>query len=157
MARLSALLSLSIVLGRVESLIPTIPIPGVKLGLASVVTLIILYVYGPKEAFMILLLRIILVSILFGKLLSFSFFLSLSGGLLAFLFMLIAKKSKIFSIYGVSVCGAVGHSIGQIIAAIFLLSTFSLLYYLPVMVFLSIFTGLLTALVSQKVKTVIEE
>ncbi len=155
-ARLGVLLALSIVFSIIESFIPSVPIPGVKLGLASVVTLIVLYLYGTKDALLILLLRIFLVSILIGKLFSFGFYLSLSGGMLAFFLMVITKKIKVFSIYGVSVAGAVGHAIGQIVLASILLSTFSLLYYLPIMALLSVFTGLLTALVSEKVKKQLE-
>lgn len=92
---LSGLLAIAVVLGIVESFIP-LGIPGVKLGLVNIVTLMVFYIYSPKEAFLILILRIFLVGLLYSGLFSQAFLLSLSGGIFAFLLMwilYIIKKS----------------------------------------------------------------
>jgi heptaprenyl diphosphate synthase len=147
---LAIMLSLSIVLSIVESLLPVIPIPGVKLGLANVVTLIVMYIYGEKDAFMVLLLRIVLVGLLRGNIFSVTFFLSLSGGMTAYLMMVIFKKVKVFSIIGVSIMGAFGHSVGQIVMAIFLIERAELIYYFPYVLVISVVTGVMTGLIAFK-------
>ncbi len=147
---LAIMLSLSIVLSIVESLLPVIPIPGVKLGLANVVTLIVMYIYGEKDAFMVLLLRIILVGLLRGNIFSVTFFLSMSGGMTAYLMMILFKNVKVFSVIGVSIMGAFGHSVGQIVMAIFLIERAELIYYFPYVLVISVITGVLTGLVAYK-------
>lgn len=148
LTRLSMLLAISIVLAIVEAFLPAIPIPGVKLGLANVITLIILVVYDKKDAFIVLLLRVLLVSLLRGTFLNISFYMSLSGGIVAYTFMLITMYVKKFSLVGVSISGAFGHSIGQIFMAIILLSTPALVYYFPYILLLSITTGVLTGFIA---------
>jgi len=145
---LSIMLSIAIVVSIIESMIPVFWVPGAKLGLANIITLVILYVYGEKDAFMVLLLRILLVGLLRGTFLMPGFFLSLSGGLLAYIFMVSFKRMKVFSIVGVSVTGSLGHSLGQILMAIVLLSTPELIYYFPIIFFISIPTGIFTGYVS---------
>lgn len=146
---LAVMLAASIVLSIVESFIPVF-IPGVKLGLANVVTLIIFYMYGDRDALLILVLRIFLVGILAGTIASPGFFLSLSGGMVAYVMMFIFKHLKVFSIIGVSIMGAFGHSVGQIAMAIFLIERTELIFYLPWILVLSVVTGVLTGMVSQK-------
>lgn len=148
LTRLSMLLAISIVLAIVESFLPAIPIPGVKLGLANVITLIILVVYDKKDAFVVLLLRVLLVSLLRGSFLNISFYMSLSGGVSAYLFMILSLHAKKFSLVGVSISGAFGHSLGQIIMAIILLSTPALVYYFPYILLLSIGTGIITGYIA---------
>lgn len=142
------LLAISIVLAIVETFLPPIPVPGVKLGLANVVTLIILVIFNRKDAFIVLIIRIVLVSLLRGNIFNISFFLSLSGGLMAYILMVLSYKFKYFSLVGVSISGAFGHSLGQIIMAIFLLSTPSLIYYFPYILLLSIGTGVVTGYIA---------
>ncbi len=155
--RISVFLAISIVISAVESIIPSVPIPGVKLGLAAVIILIFMYFFSTKEAFIILILRIVLTSLILGKFLNIGFYLSLSGGLTSFAIMVALKRTNLFSIYGVSVAGAIGHAVGQIVVAIFLLSTSALIYYLPVMLLISIFTGLITASIANKTGKYIEK
>jgi len=146
---LAVMLAASIVLSIIESFIPVF-IPGVKLGLANVVTLIIFYLYGDKDAFLILILRIFLVGILVGTIWSPGFYLSLSGGLTAYVMMFLFKHLKVFSIVGVSIMGAFGHSVGQIAMAIFLIERTELIFYLPYILVLSVATGVITGIVSRK-------
>ena len=150
---LAIMLSISIVLSIVESTISVaiaIPIPGVKLGLANIVTLIIMYMYGERDAFTIVLLRIVLVGLLRGNIFSITFYLSFSGGMFAYIMMVIFKNLKVFSPVGVSIMGAFGHSVGQIVMAIFLLKTQELIYYFPLILVLSVITGVLTGLLAQR-------
>jgi len=147
---LSLFLSMSIVLSIVESFIPSISIPGAKLGLANIMTLVILNLYGEKDAFLIVILRIFLVGLLRGTIGSPAFFLSLSGGLLAYLLMVAFLKMKVFSIVGVSVMGSLGHSLGQILMAIFILSVPELVYYFPFLFLIAIPTGVFTGLVAKR-------
>lgn len=138
----------AIVLSILESLIPVF-VPGVKLGLANVVILIMLYEFKVYEALGVNLLRILLVGILRGTLLSPTFLMSLSGGMLSFLIMLIFSRIKVFSCIGVSVLGSVGHATGQILIAIVMLSTSAVLYYLPFIGILSVLTGVLSGIITK--------
>lgn len=147
---LGVMLSASIVLSIVDSQISAVMIPsvGVKLGLANVVTLLIMYLYDTKSAFLLAILRIILVAILMGATLV-SFALSFAGGMSAFLMMALFKKLKIFSIIGVSISGAFGHSVGQILTVMFIVEVTELIYSLPYILTLSVITGVLTGMVSK--------
>lgn len=150
--RLSMLLALSIVLSIIESMIPLlngIMIPGLKLGLANIIVVFVLYVYGIKEALYVSLLRILLVGLLRTGLFNITFFFSLSGAIISLLFMFVIKRFP-FSILGVSVVGSLGHSLGQIITAIIFLNNVNLLYYLPWLLLFSIPTGICIGLLANK-------
>ncbi len=147
---LSILLSMAIVLSIVESFIPSFTIPGAKLGLANIITIVVLNLYTEKDALLIVVLRIILVGLLRGTIGFPTFFLSLSGGFLAFLMMVTFKRLKVFSSISIGVMGSLGHSIGQIAAAIILLSTPQLVYYLPFIFLIAIPTGIFTGAVAQR-------
>lgn len=145
---LSMLLAMAIVLNMVETLIP-IFIPGVKLGLANIIILIMLYKFKPTEALIVNLLRIIIVGLIRSTLLSPTFLMSLTGGILSYLLMLLFSRGKIFSPIGVSVLGAVGHTVGQIVIAIILLDTTAFVYYLPLIAILSVFTGVFSGMLAR--------
>lgn len=145
---LSMLLAMAIVLNMVETLIP-IFIPGVKLGLANIIILIMLYEFKPTEALIVNLLRIIIVGLIRSTLLSPTFLMSLTGGILSYLLMLLFSRGKIFSPIGVSVLGAVGHTVGQIVIAIILLDTTAFVYYLPLIALLSVFTGVFSGILAR--------
>lgn len=148
---IACLLTISIVISIIEGILFPIPIVGVKLGLANIVTLILLFKYSKILTFTVVLLRILIVSFLIGTFLGPTFYMSLSGGLLALFVMMIIKKINVFSIFGISICGAVAHSIGQILATFILLETFLTIYYLPLILFASLFSGVFTAFVARKV------
>ncbi len=145
---LSMLLAMAIVLNMVETLIP-IFIPGVKLGLANIIILIMLYEFKPTEALIVNLLRIIIVGLIRSTLLSPTFLMSLTGGILSYLLMLLFSRGKIFSPIGVSVLGAVGHTVGQIVIANILLDTTAVVYYLPLIALLSVFTGVFSGILAR--------
>ena len=124
---------------------PLVPIPGIKLGLANIVTLTLLVKSNWKDALIVLVMRIILGSIFAGQMMSF--FYSLAGGLLCLLVM--ALLHKILSskfLWFISIAGAIGHNIGQILVAMIILDSGYVLYYLPYLLISGIITGLFTGL-----------
>ncbi len=142
------LLAMAIVLNILESFIH-FGIPGVKLGLANIIILIMLYEFKSYEALAVDVLRILLVGLLRGNFLSPTFIMSLSGGLLSFLIMYLFSRIKVFSPIGVSVLGAVSHATGQVIAAILMLGTQAVVYYLPFIGILSIGTGIISGIITR--------
>lgn len=148
---LSMLLALSVVLSIIESFIPIFNgiIPGMKIGLANILIVYSLYVYGFKDTIFLVILRVLLVGILRTGIFSIGFFLSLSGGVLSIFIMYLAKKTKL-SIIGVSIIGAISHSVGQIFMAVILLNSFNLIYYLPYLFIFSIITGSIIGNISKE-------
>lgn len=150
MTLLANFLAIAIVLNIIESAIPVIPVPGAKLGFANVVTLIVLYVYSFKDSSILTIARVLLVSLLTGKLLGPVFYMSIVGGALAILAMGLFKKMNFFGILGVSVLGSVFHCVGQVIGGYFVIGSTAIVLYLPVMLFLSIPAGVVTGLIAQR-------
>lgn len=150
---LSAILTaVSIILHFVEGMfaIP-VPIPGIKLGLSNIVSLVALYLFGPVDAFVILLLRVFMTSFLYSGFSSLIF--SIAGGILSVAAMSLIWKlrEKGFSIISASVAGGVFHNIGQILAAVLVMRTTAVFYYLPVLVVSGIATGVLTGITAKGV------
>lgn len=154
---LSILLALSIILSVVDSMISSLVIPfvGVKLGLANVVTIIIMYQFNNRDALLLAITRILIVALIRGSAVQ-TLMMSLSGGLLAYSLMYISKKTNVFSLIGVSVTGAVGHSVGQIVMAIIWVSRIEIGFALPYVLLLSVVTGVFTGIVSKKVLQVLK-
>ena len=110
------LLALALLLSYIEVLLPlSIGIPGVKLGLANLASLICLYLFGLRRAALISLLRIILTGFLFGNMAAILY--SLSGATLSLTAAVLAKRSQLFGEIGVSVIGAIFHNLGQLAVA----------------------------------------
>lgn len=143
------LTAIALTIFMVEAQIPAlVPIPGVKLGLANIVTVFALFAYGPKDALLILLIRVFLGSVFSGQMTTF--FFSLSGGLLCFAVTRLMKKVlSERQIWVAAVIGAVFHNIGQIIVAILITSTPGIIVYLPILLVSGIITGLFTGLCAQ--------
>ena len=136
------LIALALALSYTERFIPLqmfVPLPGVKLGLANVVTLTALYLLGSRYAFAVLLIRCMMGAFFGGGISGLLF--SLSGGVLAMVVMAFCKKVPIFSVYGVSILGAAAHNIGQIFAAMVLLQSYYIAAYLPYLLVVALFTG----------------
>lgn len=152
-AKLSMLLSISVVLALIESFIPIFSgiAPGIKLGLANIVIVFSIYYLSIKDAIYISVLRVILMGILRTGLFSISFFFSLSGALLSIIFMYLAKNTTKMSVVGVSVIGAIGHSVGQILIAVLFLSNINIFYYLPILLISSVITGIIVGIISSKI------
>lgn len=143
------LTALAIVLSIAERLFPldaVIPVPGVKLGLANVVTLFALTRLQPRDALAILVCRVALSSLLLGSITGFLF--SMTGGLLSLLVMqaLLHIEGRFCSLLGVSVAGAAAHNVGQIVAAIFWMGTGAVIAYLPFLLVMAVPLGLVTGL-----------
>ena len=139
------LVSVALVLSYIERFIPLqllVPLPGVKLGLANIVSIMALYMLGARQAFIILALRCIMGAMFSGSITGLLF--SLTGGALAMLTMVLARRIKILSVYGVSILGAAAHNIGQIFAAAALMQTIGIGAYLPYLLCVSVVTGLAT-------------
>ena len=131
------LASLAMILSFIESRIPAfVAIPGVKVGLANIAVLFALYRLGTKEAILISVIRIIAVSMLFGTPISAIY--SLGGALVSFTVMILLKKLTPATEVSVSVAGAVGHNIGQIVVACILLETNFVIYYLPFLLLVAV-------------------
>lgn len=141
----AVLISLALALSYTERFIPLqllIPLPGVKLGLANVVTLIALYLFGGKTAFTILVIRCVLGSVFGGGITGLLF--SLTGGVLAMSVMALSKNLPFLSIYGVSILGAAAHNVGQILAAMVLMHSVYIGLYLAYLLIVALFTGFAT-------------
>ena len=141
----AVLVALALALSYSERFIPLqllIPLPGVKLGLANVVTLIALYQLGTKQAFTILVLRCVLGSLFGGGITGLWF--SLAGGILAMAVMALCRNVPFLSIYGVSVLGAAAHNIGQILVAMVLMRSPYVVLYLAYLLGVAVCTGLAT-------------
>lgn len=149
-ALIATLTASAVVIGIIESFIPSIGIPGIKLGLANIVILVTLYELGIIEAIFVNVLRVVLVSLIRGTIMSMGFVMSLTGAIFSLgimiLFYLVIRK---FSIIGVSVIGAIFHVIGQILIAMIYLGTSGIVYYLPFIALSAIVTGVIVGIVSQ--------
>jgi len=139
--------ALAMILSFVESQIPPlVAVPGVKVGLANIVVVFVLYKLGWKEAILISLLRVFLVSVLFGT--GASLLYSLAGAALSFAGMVLLKQTGLFSYVAVSVAGGVLHNVGQIVMACFILQTDILKYYLPVLIISGVLAGVVIGMLA---------
>lgn len=136
------LLALALILSYLESLVPmSFAVPGIKLGLPNVVMVFALYRLGFKAVGSISIVRVLLVSMLFGNVMTMAY--SLAGAVISLVLMWLLKKSGKFSPVGVSVAGALGHNAGQIFTAMLLLETGGIIYYLPALCISGAVTGVL--------------
>lgn len=141
------LTALALALSLAERMIPLellIPIPGIKLGLANVVTMFALLFLTPREAFAILFCRVTLAALFAGSVTSFAF--SLLGGLCALTttWILLHRRESWFSLYGISAASAAMHNVGQIIAGIVIMQSVNVIAYLPLLLIAAIPMGFLT-------------
>jgi len=146
LTRWSVLTALALTLSVTESMFfPSMlfPVPGMRLGLSNIVTLLALYLFGVFPTLLIVFLRCVITFAFGGNLTSFLF--SLAGGLLALAVMLIARNTKKFSLFGVSTAGAAAHTIGQILIACLMTGTWAVISYLPVLLLVSLLTGVVIA------------
>lgn len=145
----AVLTALALGLSTIENLFPVtllIPLPGVKLGLANIVTVFALYELGAIPALTILVARCLLGSLFAGNASALIF--SLLGGLTAMLVMIALKQLPKLSVFGVSIGGAAAHNIGQIVAAMITLGNTMVVGYLPFLLAVSLLTGTLTGFIA---------
>ena len=146
-AYLGLLTALAVIMGYVEYLIPfRFPVPGVRLGLANVVIVPVLYWFGLPAAFAVSLIRILISGMLFGN--AFGMLYSLMGTLLSLPAMEALRKRGRFSVIGVSSAGGAMHNVGQIIAAAAVTESTAVLRYLPVLLIAGDITGCLIGMIS---------
>lgn len=141
--------ALGLIFSYVETLIPfQIGIPGVKLGLANLIIVIALYKMSLREAYLLSVTRVVLAGFMFGNL--FSIIYSLAGGLLSLSVMACLKRKGDFSVIGVSIAGGVSHNIGQLVIAMAVVETFSVAYYIPVLLIAGLITGLVIGIAANE-------
>lgn len=151
--RLGLLLAIGVVINYGESfLLPLAFIaPGVKLGLANTIGLIVLYYFGPKEFVSIGFLRVILTALFTGF--GFNFYIALSGWALATIFVIIFYFWQRLSIFGLSMVSAVMHGVGQILMVAILYQTKYVINYLPILLFTGLASGLIIAVIARELVT----
>ncbi len=125
--------ALAMIFSFVEVLLPPLfaAVPGVKIGLANVVIIFVLYRHGAIRAITVSLVRVFLVFLLFGTAVSLAY--SVAGAIFSLCLMILLKKTRLFSAVGVSVAGGIAHNVGQILMAIILLGVAEIGYYLVVL------------------------
>lgn len=149
-AMCGVLIALAMILSYLESLVPiSFAVPGIKLGLANLVTIIALIRLGLGTTIIISLGRIVLSGILFGNPVVIVY--SLAGAFLSILVMCIARALRIFSVTGISVCGAVSHNLGQLLVAALLLENANILYYMAVLAISGTVAGAIIGIMTAKI------
>ena len=146
LAVLGLFTTLALILSYVEAVIPPLfPIvPGIKMGLANIVTIFLMYRFQLRHAIGVSMTRIFLSTLLFGSALSFAY--SLAGGICSILVMSVLKRVRFFSSVGISVSGAVAHNLGQILMAMLLLATPHIGYYFVILIFTGTISGVFVGL-----------
>ena len=146
--RIALLTALSLILFILEGFLPLpLPVPGAKLGLAAIVTLIALYLLPARDAALMLTLRIILASVFGGGLAPMIY--SLAGGAASFAAMVLLKRYTQLSIVGISAAGGFLHNMAQLLVAVAVLETTALFVYAPVLGIVGIFTGILIGITAR--------
>lgn len=156
-ATLGLCVALAMIMSYIESLFPlNFAVPGIKMGLANIVIIFLLYRIGFGAACVVSIIRVFLVSLLFGNVMMMAY--SIAGAALSLGLMFLLKRSGKFSVIGVSIAGGVAHNAGQIIMAIILLGAKQIAYYLPVLAVTGTVTGVLigiaASIVIKRVKRV---
>ena len=146
-AMLGLTIALAMIMSYIEALVPlSFAVPGIKMGLANIVIIFVLYKIGTKEAILVSLIRVILVSLLFSNVMAMAY--SIAGAVLSLSIMWLLKKTDKFSFIGVSIAGGIMHNVGQIIMAVILLGTEQIALYLPVLMITGTATGIVIGIVS---------
>ncbi len=144
-ARYGMLIALAFIFSYIEAMIPIpFPVPGIKLGLANLVTIVGLYTVGPAGAAAVSAVRVVLVGFTFGNL--FSMWYGLSGCIISLICMILLKRTARFSILGISAAGGAAHNVGQLLMAAFLVENSGVFVYLPVLLAAGVAAGSLIGL-----------
>lgn len=135
--------AVAIIFSYIEAILPPIwsAIPGIKVGLSNIVTVALLYKFSLKEAAIVAFIRIIIIALLFGNMMTLIY--SIAGFVLSVTIMAILKRTSLFSTVGVSIAGGVFHNLGQIIVAMILLQTKEIGYYMIVLAITGTVAGIL--------------
>lgn len=147
LTKLALLTTVALTIFVLESAIPTIPIPGIKLGLANIITLYVIHEMGLREAGAVLLVRIVLATVIAGQAVSFLY--SICGGVACLIVMWILNRFlQGHAIFVTSIFGAIAHNLGQIFAAFVVLHMTGILLYIPYLMISGVITGAFTGLVT---------
>jgi heptaprenyl diphosphate synthase len=139
--------ALALIFSYIEAIIPYSPaVPGIKLGIANIVTVIALYKFGWRDAVAVSVIRIVIAGLLFNGL--FGMLYSLAGAFLSLLGMIWLKKTDLFSVVGVSMAAGVLHNLGQLLVASALIEDLRIFFYFPVLLFSGIAAGILVGIAS---------
>ncbi|MBE6814332.1 MAG: Gx transporter family protein [Ruminococcaceae bacterium] len=147
-ALLGVLTSVALVLSYLEVMLPPIStaVPGIKMGLPNIIIIFVLYKFGLKEAVTVSLIRVFIVALLFGNVMTLAY--SVAGAVLSLALMTLFKKINLFSIVGVSIIGGISHNLGQILVAIFLFDTIQIGYYMIVLSITGTIAGVVIGIIS---------
>ncbi|MBR2674464.1 MAG: Gx transporter family protein [Mogibacterium sp.] len=144
-ARAGLMAALALIFSYVEAVIPYAPtVPGIKLGLANIVTVVALYRFGVRDAISVSAVRVMLSGLLFNGL--FGMLYSMAGALLSLVGMAVLKRTRLFSIVGVSMAAGVLHNMGQLVVAAVLIEDFRIFFYFPVLMFSGIAAGIVVGI-----------
>lgn len=144
---LSLLIAVAMILSYIEAQIPlSVSVPGVKIGLSNIATVFALYTLGAPAAVAVSVVRVILSSLLFGNFAMMIY--SLSGAALALVFMILTKRSRVFSVIGVSVTGGVMHNAGQVIAAAVMMENAGIAAYVIPLIISGTLAGVAVGVIS---------
>ncbi len=147
-ALLGVLTSVALVLSYLEVMLPPIStaVPGIKMGLPNIIIIFLLYKFGLKEAVTVSLVRVFIVALLFGNVMTLAY--SVAGAVLSLGLMTLFKKFDFFSQVGVSIIGGISHNLGQILVAIFLFDTIQIGYYMIVLSITGTIAGVVIGIIS---------
>lgn len=140
-------LAASLILSWVETVLPlTFGLPGMKLGLANLAVVLCLYMMGPGHAFVLTIAKALLSGFLFGN--ATMLLYNLAGAICSCLMMALLKKSRLFHIPVISAAGGVLHNVGQLFVAFFMIQTYGVLYYVPILLLAGLITGIIIGTVA---------
>lgn len=147
-ALLGVLTSVALVLSYLEVMLPPIStaVPGIKMGLPNIIIIFLLYKFGLKEAVTVSLIRVFIVALLFGNVMTLAY--SVAGAVLSLGLMTLFKKFDFFSQVGVSIIGGISHNLGQILVAIFLFDTIQIGYYMIILSITGTIAGVVIGIIS---------
>lgn len=146
-AYLGLLLAFALILSYIETIIPfQSGIPGIKLGLANLAVVLCLYLFGWREALVLTMVKALLGGFMFGSMSMIIY--SMAGALISALIMMILKKTHWFHVPVISAAGGVAHNLGQILVAFFVVETYGIVYYVPILVIAGLLTGILIGMVA---------
>ena len=146
-AYLGLLTAVAILFGYIETLLPfSFGIPGIKLGLTNIVTVLVLYLFNWRSACVVMLARVLVVGFLFGN--AYGILYSLSGAVLSLFGMCLVMHCKEISMVGVSITGGILHNIGQLLVAALVVKELRLSYYAPILIIAGTLTGLLIGMIA---------
>lgn len=155
-AYLGLLTAFALILSYIETLIPfQTGIPGIKIGLANLAVVLCLYLFGWREAVLLTTVKAVVSGLLFGNLFMIAY--SLAGALISVFSMILMKKSSWFHVPVVSAAGGIMHNMGQLLVAIFIVETYSVVYYMPVLILAGLVTGIVIGMTASLVLPYIQQ